>query len=189
MISWADSIITWSLSIIKLTQPSLSFSLFQNPFSSQAGQALGTRDLEWRLGTVCSGTPSATSPIKEPPAWKESGRRSVEKRAHISLLNWSWLLCSPCWCMCFGDRHEWAGIFIWMAQVQMLLSVSTCGFLGGPCRDTHCTVPLYLFQHFHNPSHTRSCHWWSPHRPLWLESSHWVEVLLAGMPASWLPHR
>lgn len=55
MISWADSIVSWSLSIIKLIPA--KFKILINffseiPFPPIAGQALGTKDLGGRLGTV-----------------------------------------------------------------------------------------------------------------------------------------
>lgn len=72
MISWADSIIIWSLSIIKLTLAQFKkkiFFFFKTLFLSIARQALGTRETEWRLGTLCSLTPSPTSSSQAQPHW------------------------------------------------------------------------------------------------------------------------
>lgn len=91
--------LTGHVPLLNPLQPSSNFYFFKTPFLPIAGQAVGTRDLEWRWGTVCSVTSSPTSWSWEPAplGQRESGRSDVEKRANISLLSWSWPLLPPCW--------------------------------------------------------------------------------------------
>ena len=114
-----------------LNSPSLVevFNLsFSKPFFLPiSGQALGTRNLEWSLGTIWSVTLSPTSSLWDPAplGWRECGRRAGEKRATISLLHWSWLLFSPCWLCLLWRRTLTTGFFICGAHVW-ILSESTC---------------------------------------------------------------
>lgn len=61
--------------------------------------------------------------------WEGSGRKDVEKRASMSLLNWSWPQFSPCWLFVLW-RHTLIGWHIHGCGEDQTLGIS--GTTGAP---------------------------------------------------------
>ena len=101
MISWVDSIIIWSHSIIKLTPAQFKILIYFFPqtfFLPTAGQALGTSD---------RARAQAARSLPPPPSPLELGAGSTgsegvreercREKGKQSLLSWPWPVFSPCW--------------------------------------------------------------------------------------------
>lgn len=149
MISWVDSIIIWSHSIIKLTPAQFKILICFFPpnfFSSHLrtgcwpegpGAETGHR-LLWHH------FPSPPEPGASSTRSEGVGRGDVEKRANSLYLAGLGQCSLLVGCMYFGDGHKWAVVFFYMAQVQTLAGCEHMSFFRGLGRDSHCTVPSCL---------------------------------------------
>lgn len=128
---------------------------------------------------------------KTQPHWVGGSQGGEEqKKGLISLDCWSWLLVSPCWLYVLWRQTLWAGIFLCMAHVQFLVVCEhACGFLGGPCRDTHIQLPSICSNTSTSPLTPNPATHGLPTGSCGCNVLTEWAVLLAGMPASWLKHR
>ena len=148
-ISWADSIIIWSHSIIKLTPAQFKLFIylcylffFKILFSFHCRTGSWHKGLGMKIGhTLLTHSPTSSSQAPASLGQREPGRRNVEKRANLFLFNWFWPQLFPHWLFVLWKQtlNGLAFSFVWHpSRCWLSVSARTHGFLGWLCRDSHC---------------------------------------------------